>query len=60
MKKKRNEFYRLNLTTIGAVVAATCMLASYRGHLKPDVTTSILVWNAAGMALTAILSFGAK
>ena len=60
MKKKRNEFYRLNVTTIGAVMAATFMLASTRGHLKQDVTTSILLWNIGGIALTAILSLGAK
>ena len=60
MKAKRNEFYRLNMTTIGIVMASTFMLASMRGHLKQNVTTSVLLWNAAGLAMTAVLSLGAK
>ena len=60
LKAKRDEFYRLNLSTLGAVLAVTFMLASSRGHMNKDVISSVLLWNFAGLSLTAILSLGAK
>ena len=60
LKAKRNEFIRLNLTTVGVITAAAFLTAYFRGHLKTYTTVSILLWNLGGIALTAILSFGAK
>ena len=60
IKAKRNEFIRLNMTTVGVIMTATFLIAGFRGHLKQNVTWSIILWNAAGIALNIFLSLGAK
>ena len=50
----------LNLSTLAAILAATFLTASMKGHLNAQVFRSVAIWNLAGQGLNAVLSLSAK
>ena len=60
VKRKRDELYRLGITTFVSVVLGTISLAFIRGHATLQVICWIFVYNVIGMVLGYAASVAAK
>ena len=60
IKKKQNEFHRLQFTTLISVVIATIILAAIRGHVTQQLILWICIYNICGIGFGYILSYGAQ